>query len=53
MTYVEALQKAITDIPFIMNADIGHVSPKMTMINGAIMTLQAKNKKGNITFTLE
>ena len=53
MTYLEALEKAITDIPYIMNADIGHVSPKMTMINGAMMTLHAKDKKGNITFTLE
>ena len=50
---IEALEKAVPNIPFIMDADIGHVSPKMTMINGAMMTLRAKDKKGNITFTLD
>ena len=53
MTYLEALQKAIPDIPFIFNADIGHVSPKMTLINGAIMHLQAQDNKGSISFTLQ
>ena len=51
MTYVEALQKL--NIPYVMNADIGHVAPKMTMINGAFMTLKTKDNKGTITFELK
>jgi len=53
MTYVDALEQAQLNIPYIFNADIGHVSPKMTMINGAIMTLHAKDNKGTITFSLD
>lgn len=53
MRYEEALQLALEDIPYIFNADIGHVSPKMTLINGAILHLKAKKNKGNITFTLK
>ena len=53
MSYEEALKLAVNDIPTIFNADIGHVSPKMTLINGAMMHLKAKNNKGSITFTLK
>lgn len=35
MTYQDALRKG-TDIPVVFNMDIGHVVPKMTIINGAI-----------------
>ena len=45
VTYQEALKRMFKDIPIIFNADIGHVSPKMTMINGAIIKVKAKNKK--------
>ena len=48
MTYEEALQKAL-DVPVIFNADIGHVAPKMTIINGAIATITSSNGKGIIT----
>lgn len=53
MTYQEAMDLALADIPHIFNADIGHVSPKMTMINGAMMHLYAKDTKGSIRFTLK
>jgi len=51
MSYIEALDKI--NIPYVMNADIGHVAPKMTMINGAIMTLKTKDNKGSIEFELK
>ena len=51
MTYIEALDKL--NIPYVMNADIGHVAPKMTMINGALMTLKTKGTQGTIEFELK
>ena len=51
MTYIEALGKL--NIPYVMNADIGHVAPKMTMINGALMTLKTKGTQGTIEFELK
>lgn len=41
------------NIPIIINADIGHVSPRMTIINGAITNIKVKNGKSTIKFTLE
>lgn len=40
-------------IPIIFNADIGHVSPRMTIINGAICEVFSKRGKGEITFNLK
>ena len=53
MTYQEAMHLALEDIPYIFNADIGHVTPKMTLINGAIMHVKANEQKAEITFTLK
>ena len=52
LTYEEAMQKAFPDIPVIYQADIGHTVPSMTMINGAILNLNYKNKKAELTFSL-
>ena len=41
--------KKVLDVPVIFNADIGHVSPKMTIINGSIATITSNNGKGTIT----
>lgn len=51
----EAIQDSLTDlnIPIIINTDIGHVSPRMTIINGAIATINSSKGKGNITFKLQ
>ena len=35
-SYQDALKKIFPNIPLIFNADIGHVPPKMTIINGSI-----------------
>jgi len=41
------------EIPIIINADIGHVSPRMTIINGAIAHVACKDNKGIIEFELK
>ena len=51
-SYQDALKKLFPDIPLIFNADIGHVPPKMTIINGSIAHIICKNGKGAITQTL-
>lgn len=55
LSYQEALKKAFvdTDIPIVFNADIGHVVPKMTLINGAIAHIIVKDGKGSIEFQLK
>ena len=41
------------NIPIIYDFDLGHVSPRITIINGAIANIQYKNKKANIRFELK
>lgn len=53
LTYQDAIKKAITNIPVVFNADIGHVVPKMTIINGAIASVECSNGKGSIEFELK
>ncbi|SHJ91578.1 Muramoyltetrapeptide carboxypeptidase LdcA (peptidoglycan recycling) [Hathewaya proteolytica DSM 3090] len=56
MTYSEAILRALYDIEnisIIMDADIGHVAPKMTMINGAIIQVNWNEGKGDISFSLK
>lgn len=50
----EALHHALDclEIPIIINADIGHVAPRMTIINGAIAEIFLDNKKATINFQL-
>lgn len=48
MTYFEALKEMLGDIPIIMDADIGHVAPKMTLINGCLCNIKYENNKGVI-----
>ncbi len=50
MSYEEALQNISEDIPLIYNADIGHTSPSMTMINGAILHLSYHGHKASLKF---
>lgn len=48
MTYQQALKIVFEDIPIVFNADIGHVPPKMTIINGSLARVYAKDGKGTI-----
>lgn len=52
MTYEEAAEMALGDIPFINRADIGHTVPHMTMINGAIMNLDYRTDRMTVSFSL-
>lgn len=54
MTYQDALKKVFegTDIPVVFNMDIGHVVPKMTIINGAICHVKSYDYKGSLEFEL-
>ena len=55
ISFKEAATRVLGDlnIPIIFNADIGHVSPRMTIINGAIANVISKDGKGQITFELK
>lgn len=55
ITFKEAVTRVLGDlnIPIIFNADIGHVSPRMTIINGAICNVISKDGKGEMTFELK
>ena len=54
LSYEEAIKMALgNDIPIILDADIGHVSPKFTLINGAIGHFKAKDGKGSLEMRLE
>ncbi len=55
ISYEEAIYESLKDlnIPIIINTDIGHVAPRMTIINGAIATITSSNGKGKIRFELK
>ena len=46
--YIAQLRQAIPDIPFIWNADIGHVKPCFTVINGAYGRVTCAQGKGSL-----
>ncbi len=52
MTYEEAIVRALPDSPIVFNADVGHVAPRMTMINGSVATLRAADGKGSLKMEL-
>ncbi|MBQ8681379.1 MAG: LD-carboxypeptidase [Bacilli bacterium] len=55
ISLTDAIKHSLNElnIPIIINADIGHVSPRMTIINGAIATITSNHGKGKITFELK
>ena len=50
ISYQDALVKAFEgmNIPVVYNMDIGHVVPKMTIINGAICHVKSSEGKGSL-----
>ncbi len=54
-TTLDALERLAetTNLPIIYNADIGHVPPQMTFINGAYAEIKADNGKGEMTMNLK
>lgn len=53
ITFEESLTKVFGDIPIIRNVDIGHLYPKITIVNGSIANVVFKNGKFLISFTYE
>lgn len=55
ISFEDAIRHSLDElnIPIIINADIGHVSPRMTIINGAVATITSNEGKGKITFELK
>ncbi len=53
LTYRDMIAQALPDLPLVLEADVGHVPPRMTMINGALATLKTTGGKGTLTMTLE
>ncbi len=53
LSYREMIEQALPDLPLVLEADIGHVPPRMTVINGAMATLTAANGRGTLTMELE
>ena len=55
LTFHEAVKTAFDgmNIPIIVDADIGHKPPQITIINGAIATITSENGKGSALFELK
>ena len=51
--YDEAYKKALEDIKYVSEVDIGHTFESFTLINGALANINIKNKKGEISFKLD
>ncbi len=47
--YNEAYKKALDDIPYISEMDIGHTRPTFTIINGSIANIKIKDGQGEIS----
>lgn len=52
MTYEEAIVRALGDAPIVFNMDVGHVAPRMTVINGAIGELYSRDGKGKFKMSI-
>lgn len=50
--YIKAANKALGSIPHILEADIGHTNPFITIINGSLAYIKCKRFKGEISFKL-
>ena len=53
LDYIKAADKALGKIPHILEMDIGHTSPNMTLINGALVKVEYRDHKGSISFKLK
>lgn len=51
--YDTLIKEILEDIPFITDADIGHIKPSFTLINGSLMTVNINKDKINISFSLK
>ena len=51
--YEIAYKKALEDIKYVSEIDIGHTFESFTLINGALVNINIENKKGEISFKLD
>ena len=52
MSYSEAAIKILGDAPMVFEADVGHVPPKMTVINGALGELECAEGRATLKMSL-
>lgn len=54
ISFKDAIKQSLSNlkIPIVLETDIGHKPPRMTIINGAIAHINSKCGKGNISFDL-
>lgn len=55
ISYEEAIKTSLgmLDVPIIIDADFGHTSPRMTLINGSYVYINSSDGKGNIKMLLK
>lgn len=53
MSYIDAAKKILGDAPMIFDTDVGHVPPKMTLINGAMAHVESSDGKGSLEMFLK
>ena len=53
LDYAQAARLALKKIPYILEMDIGHTTPYMIMINGAMADVKYRDLKGSIGFRLK
>ncbi len=53
MTYRDAYKMALPEFDIVMDADIGHTTPRMTLINGAKMRVKSSKGKGSIELIIQ
>lgn len=55
LSFGETIKSSLKDlkVPIITEADFGHLSPRMIIINGAIAEIKVKNDQGEISFILK
>ena len=52
--YVDEIKRALgNDIPIIIDADLGHVKPVFSLINGSIAHFKSKDGKGSLEMSLK
>ena len=53
ITYEKAIKRVLDTENVIINADVGHVNPKMTLINGAYAKLRCEKGRGSLEMELK
>ncbi len=52
LSYRDMIEQAVPDLPLVLEADVGHVPPRMTLINGAMATLEVADGHGCLHMSL-